>query len=46
MAHFYVVAQYVSPVLLWGFLGPEEDLKEQCEFFKVSTKPVINLLYM
>jgi len=36
MAHFYVVAQYVSPVLAWGFLGSDENLKEVCEFFKVQ----------
>lgn len=34
MAHFYVVAQYVSPVLAWGFLGSDENLKEVCEYFK------------
>ena len=37
MAHFYVVAQYVSPVLAWGFLGSDENLKEVCEYFKVCT---------
>lgn len=36
MAHFYVVAQYVSPVLAWGFLGSDEKLKEVCEYFKVQ----------
>ena len=35
MAHFYVVAQYVSPVLAWGFLGTDEELKQVCEYFKV-----------
>ena len=35
MAHFYVVAQYVSPVLAWGFLGPDENLKEVCQVFQV-----------
>ncbi|KXJ08075.1 mitoguardin 2 [Exaiptasia diaphana] len=34
MAHFYVVSQYTIPVLAWGFLGTDEDLKELCEFFK------------
>lgn len=34
MAHFYVVAQYVSPVLAWGFLGTDEELKQVCEYFK------------
>ena len=37
MAHFYVVAQYVSPVLAWGFLGSDEHLKQVCEYFKVCT---------
>ena len=36
MAHFYVVAQYVSPVLAWGFLGTDEELKQVCEYFKVE----------
>lgn len=34
MAHFYVVAQYVSPVLAWGFLGSDDKLKKVCEYFK------------
>ncbi|RMX41349.1 hypothetical protein pdam_00012792 [Pocillopora damicornis] len=34
MAHFYVVAQYVSPVLAWGFLGSDDKLKIVCEYFK------------
>ena len=36
MAHFYVVAQYVSPVLAWGFLGTDAELKQVCEYFKVQ----------
>lgn len=34
MAHFYVVAQYVSPLLAWGFMGTDEELKQVCEYFK------------
>lgn len=34
MAHFYVVAQYVSPVLAWGFLGSDDKLKKVCDYFK------------
>lgn len=34
ISHFYAISEHVSPVLAWGFLGPEEDLKEICEFFK------------
>ena len=36
MAHFYVVSQYVLPVLAWGFLGPDEELRRVCEYFKVK----------
>ncbi|KAK2567173.1 Mitoguardin 1 [Acropora cervicornis] len=35
MAHLYVVAQYVSPLLAWGFMGTDEELKRVCEYFKV-----------
>lgn len=34
MAHLYVVAQYVSPLLAWGFMGTDEELKRVCEYFK------------
>lgn len=45
MAHFYVVAQYVSPVLAWGFLGSDENLKEVCEFFKVQNI-ILHVVYL
>ncbi|EDO43395.1 predicted protein, partial [Nematostella vectensis] len=34
MAHFYVVSQYILPVLAWGFLGPDNELRGLCEYFK------------
>uniref|UniRef100_A0A6A7G9H4 Mitoguardin-like n=1 Tax=Hirondellea gigas TaxID=1518452 RepID=A0A6A7G9H4_9CRUS len=34
IAHFYDVTEHLSPVLAWGFLGPDEDLKDVCIFFK------------
>jgi len=34
IAHFYNISEHTSPVLAWGFLGPEEGLKELCNFFK------------
>ncbi|XP_076030639.1 mitoguardin isoform X2 [Oratosquilla oratoria] len=34
VAHFYDVSEHLSPVLAWGFLGPDADLKELCAFFK------------
>ena len=43
MAHFYVVAQYVSPVLAWGFLGTDEELKQVCEYFKVMALVIFSL---
>lgn len=34
VAHFYNISESTSPVLAWGFLGPEEHLRELCYFFK------------
>lgn len=33
--HFYGVAENLTPVLAWGFLGTNQDLKKTCLFFKV-----------
>ncbi|KAF5285732.1 hypothetical protein FQR65_LT02260 [Abscondita terminalis] len=34
MAHFYTLMEQLSPLLAWGFLGPDEELKETCLFFR------------
>ncbi|XP_052788044.1 mitoguardin-like [Mya arenaria] len=34
IGHFYNVSESVSPVLAWGFLGPESKLKDICFYFK------------
>ncbi|XP_078605291.1 mitoguardin-like isoform X2 [Branchiostoma floridae x Branchiostoma japonicum] len=34
IAHFYAISEHVSPVLAWGFLGTDEELKQLCYFFK------------
>uniref|UniRef100_A0A8C5R6J1 Mitoguardin 2 n=1 Tax=Leptobrachium leishanense TaxID=445787 RepID=A0A8C5R6J1_9ANUR len=34
ISHFYSVSEHVSPVLAFGFLGPKEQLTENCNFFK------------
>lgn len=39
--HFYSVAENLTPVLAWGFLGTNQDLKEACYFFK---QEVISLM--
>jgi len=38
VAHFYAVSETVSPMLAWGFLGPEGPLKDMCYFFKARSK--------
>lgn len=32
--HFYAISEHISPVLAWGFLGPDENLKQVCFSFK------------
>ncbi|XP_070831121.1 mitoguardin 1 [Chaetodon trifascialis] len=34
IAHFYAVCEQISPVLAWGFLGPQSSLHDFCCFFK------------
>lgn len=34
ISHFYNISESVSPVLAWGFLGPESKLKDICSYFK------------
>ena len=54
MSHFYAISEQMSPLMAWGFLGPDEKLKDICQFFKVnrfsllvlydlSTKGTINI---
>lgn len=34
MAHFYTLSEQLSPLLAWGFLGPDEGLRDTCIYFK------------
>ncbi|XP_014205063.1 mitoguardin [Copidosoma floridanum] len=34
MAHFYSISEQVTPVLVWGFLGPESSLRSTCYYFR------------
>lgn len=34
MSHFYCITEQLSPLMVWGFFGPDEDLKEVCKYFK------------
>lgn len=34
IAHFYSIIGDASPALAWGFLGPDEEMREACNDFK------------
>ncbi|XP_043275470.1 mitoguardin isoform X2 [Venturia canescens] len=34
LAHFYSISEQISPVLVWGFLGPEGSLNSTCNYFR------------
>ncbi|KAI0209477.1 Mitoguardin [Lamellibrachia satsuma] len=34
IARFYDVSEHISPIMAWGFLGPDGPLKTMCHFFK------------
>jgi hypothetical protein len=34
MSHFYAISEQMSPLLAWGLLGPDLNLKEVCQLFK------------
>ncbi|XP_028166769.1 mitoguardin [Ostrinia nubilalis] len=34
MSHFYSISEHLLPVLVWGFLGPRERLRDVCESFQ------------
>ncbi|XP_050473192.1 mitoguardin isoform X2 [Bombus huntii] len=34
LAHFYSISEQISPVLVWGFLGPEGSLRSTCHYFR------------
>ncbi|XP_073833476.1 mitoguardin isoform X2 [Musca autumnalis] len=34
MSHFYVISEQLSPLMAWGFFGPDENLKDICHYFR------------
>ncbi|XP_029052702.1 mitoguardin [Osmia bicornis bicornis] len=34
LSHFYSISEQISPVLVWGFLGPEGSLHSTCQYFR------------
>lgn len=37
MSHFYVISEQISPLMAWGFFGPDENLREICQYFRDET---------
>lgn len=34
MSHFYVISEQLSPLMAWGFFGPDENLRNICHYFR------------
>ncbi|XP_062524305.1 mitoguardin isoform X2 [Bombyx mori] len=45
MAHFYSISEHLLPVLVWGFLGPQERLRDVCETFQAEIVGFITDLF-
>lgn len=45
MAHFYTISEQISPLMAWGFLGPDENLKETCLYFKEQVMSFITDIF-
>lgn len=45
MAHFYSISEHLLPVLVWGFLGPNERLRDVCESFQSEIVGFISDLF-
>lgn len=37
MAHFYIISEQISPLMAWGFFGPDENLRDVCHYFREET---------
>ncbi|KAL3247223.1 hypothetical protein MRX96_057161 [Rhipicephalus microplus] len=40
-SHYYALMEQIVPVLAWGFLGTDSDLKDMCEFFKDEVQALV-----
>ncbi|XP_058117296.1 mitoguardin [Anopheles ziemanni] len=45
MSHFYCITEQLSPLMAWGFYGPDENLKEVCKYFKEETMSFLCDIY-
>lgn len=37
MAHFYSISEQISPLMAWGFFGPDDNMREVCQYFRDET---------
>lgn len=37
MAHFYAISEQISPLMAWGYFGPDENLHDVCHYFRDET---------
>lgn len=37
MSHFYIISEQISPLMAWGFFGPDENLRDVCHYFREQT---------
>lgn len=45
MAHFYAISEQISPLMAWGFFGPDENLREVCHYFRGQTMGFLNDIF-
>lgn len=45
MAHFYAISEQISPLMAWGFFGPDENLREVCHYFRDETMGFLNDIF-
>ncbi|KPJ12734.1 Protein FAM73B [Papilio machaon] len=45
MSHFYSISEHLLPVLVWGFLGPGERLRDMCVCFQTEVVGFITDLF-
>ncbi|XP_037512869.1 mitoguardin isoform X8 [Rhipicephalus sanguineus] len=40
-SHYYALMEQIVPVLAWGFMGTDSDLKDMCKFFKDEVEALV-----
>lgn len=45
MSHFYSISEQISPLMVWGFFGPDENLREVCQYFRDETMSFMSDIY-